>query len=79
MQDHRMIFRDKSYYVATFIHLTCVFNIVARLSRYSTDEFSFDTDLDCCGIMLIVTTLYFEFVASLSVVTISSLCAIVDI
>ena len=44
MQAHKMIFRDKSYYVATLMRLTCVFSFVVRLSRHSNDEFAFDTE-----------------------------------
>ena len=44
MQAHRMICRDKSYNVMTLLHLICVFSIVVRFSRHSTDDFSFDTE-----------------------------------
>ena len=39
-----MICSDKSYNVATLLHLICVFNIVVRLLRQSIDDFAFDTE-----------------------------------
>ena len=58
------------------MHLICVFNIVVRLSRHSTDDLSLKLNLDCLNIMLFVATLSSELVSSTSVVKISSLCAL---
>ena len=69
-----MICHDKSYNVMTLLHLICVFSIVVRLSRHSTDELLFILNLDCWGIMLIVATLPSELVSSMFVIRTSSTC-----
>ena len=58
------------------MHLICVFNIVVRLLRHSTDDLPLKLNLDCLNIMLIVATLSSELVSSISVMKISFLCAL---
>ena len=72
MQAHRMICCDKSYNVATLLHLICVFCIVVRLLRHSIDDFPFILNLSCRDIMLIVAPLSYELVSSMFVMTMSS-------
>ena len=49
------------------LRLICVFSIIVRLSRHSTDDLPLIMNLSCHNIMLIVATLSFELVSSMSI------------